>query len=64
MAADTPLLEEVKEKEKVAEVDLELEFDERELVIKEKEEASRLLKEQQLKDALALRQQKEAEKAF
>jgi len=45
-------------------VDLELEFDEREQVIKEKEEASRLLKEQQLKDALALRQQKEAEKAF
>lgn len=64
LAADTDLLQEVKEREKVAEVDLELEFEEKELAIKEKEEESRLLKEKQLKDALALRQAKEAEKAF
>ena len=49
------MLEEVKEREKIAEVDLELEFEEREQAIKDKEEASRLLKEKQLKDALAVR---------
>ena len=56
MPKDTPLLDAVKEKEKIAEVDLELEFDEKEQEIKEKQESSRLLKEQQLKDALVLRQ--------